>query len=280
MEGGYEMLRTIVTTLNTIWRRTGGVVELRDGDIGALMTYWATSNEAHRNGEMLDWRSVMGRHTGMVLASHPHLQWNVAGMKIRKRRRYPAAVGPVMRRRAARNLELAGRVARLGEYAEEYALDVLESSVINSYDVEEGKVGENVRIAKPNRDEEFAAERVIVSQQSGRGGWRDEDSFCKQVAVGYLFAGSERTARAYLKDGGRVAVSAGGTFQKKICRGLNLLAGRTSEDKPLNQGFFVCSEKYWSHIETVLRQTRNGVLRQTELGFAVAQRAIAMGALI
>jgi hypothetical protein len=284
-EGGMAMLQTIITSCNDVWRRLGGELGWRRSDIAAALEYWSTTNATYREtGVVIDWRAILSERFGMALAAYPDMQWVAKGGRLVQRFRYPVAVGPVLLKRARRNLQAVGRVAGLGKYAKEYAEDVLQSSVERSVELENVDVlrdvacGDHSGERLHHRELQRAARQVVDRCLAGRGGWRDKDKFSVQMAVNYLFAGSERVARASVKNGTeRYSVRGPDSMRKNVFRGLDILAGRTSVVKAKKNQSFVCAEKYWTHIEVILREYEPLCVVQRWLGHLVAREAIARG---
>lgn len=280
LEGGHEAVRTIVTIMNTIWRRLGGTIYVRRSDIEGMIAYWSQSNESYRNGDRHDWRAHMCGKFGLSLAAFPEMRWNLVKGQVVKKMRYQVKVGRMMLKRSARNLELAGRVEGLGEYAQEYAEDMLACSVQHSFTLEEVKLSGAEEMPENSRYEDWLAKKVVDHCHSGQGGWRDEDDFCKQVAIGYLFAGSERVAKASVATGRSYAVRGSDGMREKVFRGLDLLSDKIRGDKPIVKESLVCAEKYWAHAELLIRDFKNTPIIQRVLGYAIARIAIASGELM
>jgi hypothetical protein len=278
-EGGTGMVKSIVDGCNTLWRRAGGHLGWRRSDVSVLLEYWSTSNEKFRNGKTTQWELHMAAgQDGYILCAYPDLRWKVQMRKVENRQRYPLEVGPILLRRARRNLHQAARAQEAYVYAEEYAKDVIECSVVRSGDVTGKVIGKADQLPDPSPSEQMVAEFAIKNCQKGRGGWRNEDAFSKEVVVGHYFAGSERVARAYLRDG-RVPVGHCRPRMREIlARGISLLAGKTRELVPLGAKYYCCAEKYWSHVELFLqRATNTHGCDPSVVGLAIARLAIETG---
>jgi hypothetical protein len=282
-QGGIETLRTIVSVTNTVWRRQGGVLGWRESDLAAYLAYWCVTNAGHKEQYSLDWRAVLSERGGMMFGAFPAMQWEVKRGKFVRTARHKVEIGPVLLKRARRNLKAVARFQDPGRYAKEYAQDLLACSVEHGTDfvgvevVPALECGKTVKEQELGMPVEVAAGQVVKRCLEGRHGWQDEDGFAEQMAVNHVFAGSESVARAYLADGGKAVVCAQSSLRFKIARGMNLLAGKTSKDVSLKNQNFVCAEKYWSHIEVILRKM--GELAQTQrwLGLRVAQKALQAG---
>jgi len=285
-EGGIEAIRTIVSSANGVWRRQGGRLGWRRSDLGAMLDYWSTSNRRFKDEGAVDWRAQLSERFGLALGMYPDMQWNAAGGRVVRRRRYDVEVGPHMLKRARRNLTVVGRVPKLGRYAAEYAKDMVASGVVQSYDLEDVEIattapcdGAGLTWAQ-NMMAHRGAARVVKRCLAGHGGWQDKDTFSVQMTVNHLFAGSESVARACVKDMSFFSVRGTENLRTNVARGLKLLAGTTSIDKSLCKQQFVCAEKYWAHIEILLREQDECVALQRWIGFLVADYAIAAGELI
>jgi len=285
-EGGVEAIRTVISSANGVWRRQGGNLGWRRSDLSAMLEYWATSNRKFKDEGAVDWRAQLSERFGMALGMYPDMQWDVIGGRVVRRRRYDVEVGPHMLKRARRNLNKVGRVPRLGRYAAEYAKDMVASGVTQSYDLD----GAEVRHAEPcdgagltwaqDAMARRGAAKVVRRCLAGHGGWQDKDTFSVQMTVNHLFAGSESVARACVKDISFFSVRGAENLRTNVARGLKLLAGETSVDKSLCKQQFVCAEKYWAHIEVLLREQGECVALQRWIGFLVAEYAISAGELI
>jgi hypothetical protein len=281
-EGGSESTKTINDIVNTIWRRQGGKIGLRKSDVTGLMDYWATSNrEFKRTGERGDWRILFSDRGGLSSAPFPEMRWSVTGGKFSRKLRYDVEPGPIMKKRAARNLEVVGRVSGIGRYAAEYAQDLVECSVLISVDVGEANVMAHKSVHAT--EQQIYEQKVMASGARhnclrGKGGWRDEDKFAELATINYLFAGSERTARAAVADGINIVVDRMRRMGETIRRGLDLIAGRTSKINPRLNRKLICHERYWKHVELLL-QERNSkeAIDQHSVGRLIAEAAIADG---
>ncbi|BBZ90078.1 RNA dependent RNA polymerase [Diatom RNA virus 1] len=277
-EGGVAMCRAIVDGCNAVWRRAGGTLGWRESDIAVLLEYWGTSNAHYKEKGSTDWRLHLDQRSKQVIAAYPGMRWISHHKKTDTRARYPLEIGATLIKRARRNLNRAARAPDLMPYARQYAEDVIECSVERSSDY----IGTVLRAAPPvpeeAPEEEWAAQNVVKRCRDGKGGWRNEDEFAKEVVVGHYFAGSERVARAYLKDGLRPVGHCSPRMVETLSRGIDLLAGKTRESIPLAARCYCCAEKYWSHIEHYLQSVRIKVpIHHELLGLLVAKRAIALG---
>jgi hypothetical protein len=246
------MIKSIVSGANTVWRRSGGKLGWRQQDLEGLLAYWASTNAQARDGKSGDWRLYFASQDALHIAAYPKICFKVANRKRDVTSRYDAEVGPILLKRSRRNLHRVARVVGAEAYAPEYARDLLECSIERSDTFVAGDVLERVPIEVITRNEEYLVERVHTLMNAGYGGWRDQDAFAKEVAVGYLFAGSERVARAYVRDHG-IGISVPEGLRDIVERGLKQLAGEPCQFSPLSAGYYVCAERYWSHIERVLQ---------------------------
>lgn len=282
-QGGVETIRTIVSIANTVWRRLGGVLKWRESDMGALLQYWCVTNAGYRNSEPVDWRALLSERGGLLIAAHPSMQWRVIGGRYVRTMRHRVEVGPTLLKRARRNLNAMARIPDPGRYAGEYAQDMLACAVEHGVDMTNVKVAPTVPCGQAELELEMAKEvayssRVIVRRCiQGEHGWEDSDSFCEQVAINYLYAGSESAARKHIASGEPIFLGARGKLRSKVLRGIDLLAGRTSKDVALKTQNFACAEKYWSHIEVALRKVGSLIRVQRWLGLQVALEALKTG---
>jgi hypothetical protein len=218
-----------------------------------------------------------------MFGAYPDMQWKVVKGRFVQTARHRVEVGPVLLKRARRNLNAIARFQEPARYAEEYAKDLLSCSVEHGTDFVGVEVVETPPCGTSEVEQllamptDSAARQVVQRCLAGRHGWQDEDGFAEQMAINHVFAGSEAVARAYLAGGGRAVVCAQGGLRFKVARGMNLLAGKTSKDAALKTQSFVCAEKYWSHIEVVLRKMGELVQNQRWLGLRVAQKALQAG---
>lgn len=277
-EGGVAQVKAIVSAANTVWRRAGGTLGWRQQDLAALIAYWAASNEQYREKETVDWRSHLAEGSGLMCAAYPDMVWRVSGRKVDRRRRYPLEAGPTLLKRARRNLQRTARAVGAEKYAAEYAEDLLENSVEQSTVIVAGTVREPAPLVEPCVETKFLARKVVEACLSGRPGWRNEDQFAVQFVVGYAFSGSERVARAYLKDGLRPYFSITESLLEVAERGISILAGKTCEDAKQSASYYVCAEKYWNHVEQIMRNEPAYMrLDSRSVGMAIAREAIALG---
>jgi hypothetical protein len=285
-EGGAEMVKTIVTTINDVWRRQGGSVKWRRADISAMLTYWSTSNEEFRLRGEIDWRGLISERFGMAVAAYPEMQWIAEGGEMIRRTRHKIEIGRHMLKRARRNLQAVGRVPGIGDYAEGYAKDMVASGVEHSTDVKGIKVRQDVPCGEHEYEKEahdmlqIGASRVVDRCLKGALGWVNKDEFSVQVVVNHLFGGSETVARAYVRDNEYISLRGSARLRDNLRRGLSLMAGRTSMDKPKLRQDLVCAKKYWPHVESFLRDKPSCIHAQRWLGFLVARRAMDQGELI
>jgi hypothetical protein len=275
-EGGRGMVKSIVGGCNTVWRRSGGRLGWRESDVSALLAYWAATNAQGRNGTVVDWRLYFGVQDSLHIGAYPTILYQTQDRKRVVESRYEVAVGDVMLRRSRRNLQRVARVPDAHEYARGYAEDVLECSVERSDTFVKGRIVERVEEESGSRDDAFIAQQAVKSLHRGAGGWRDRDEFAKEVTVGYLFAGSERVARAYTRDHGiRASVPSG--LREVVERGLGVLAGKTCRSQKLAADYYVCSERYWSHVEGILQGGMFSHVRHRAVGRCIAALCIAQG---
>jgi hypothetical protein len=218
-----------------------------------------------------------------MFGAYPDMRWNVKRGSFVRTARHRVEIGPTMLKRARRNLNAVARFVDPGRFAREYAQDLIQCGVEQGVDMvdvaveETAPCGESAIERQLDVPAELEARRVVKQCLTGRHGWQDADGFSEQVAINYMYAGSERVARAHIASGDTIIVQAYGKLRQKVLRGMNLLAGRTSKDVALKNQQFVCAEKYWAHIEIALRKKGDLTKIQQWLGLRVARKALAAG---
>lgn len=275
-EGGFGMLASIASGVNTVWRRAGGKMGWRPSDLACLCEYWAASNAQHKVGVAVDWRLVF-REGGLMFGAYPEMQYTTNGVRTERRGRYRVEVGPVLLSRARRNLLATAPADNVEEHAGAYARDLLESSVAHSHIITAGQITGVSPPRVATLEEETVARNAVKACLKGFKGWQSEDKKAIEVTVGSLFGGSERVAREYLLAGKWPSKTFSERIIERIQRGLYLLAGLTCEDKPIRAEYYVCSEKYLGHIELELRRNRSLHVRHDVLGLQLARYAMSMG---
>jgi len=276
-EGGGSMIKSIVSGANTVWRRAGGKTGWRESDMAVLCAYWASTNAQFRENRVVDWRVHFGTDAPLMFAAYPTQGWGLREVKRDVVARYDVKAGEILQRRARRNLQLGARAQGAEKYAVEYTVDLLECAVERSVELSGAVVGSAKVLPPVSEVVRFVATQAYSAAQAGVPGWRDEDAFAKQMAVGYLFAGSERVGRAYLKDGLRPVVRCSSKVVHVLERGIKLLAGKTRGVISLCASYYVCAEKYWSHVEAVMQRHRVGQLCHKNVGLVIAREAIRRG---
>jgi hypothetical protein len=282
-EGGVESIRAIVDITNDVWRRQGGSFGWRQSDMTAVLEYWATSNSEFSERGATDWRVLFSERFGLASAPFPELRWSCLGGKITRKLRHRVDIGPYMLKRSRRNLAAVGRAPGVANYAREYAQDMIASGVEHSTDVSGVSINYAPVVGSATIEIEndqmlaCAANEIVDRCLSGKLGWTDRDEFSMQMTVNHLFGGSESVARAYVQDHDSISVSGSAKLRENVKKGLLLLAGKTSIEKPKLRQNLVCAKKYWPHVETYLQGRDLSQSVQCWLGFHVARVAIERG---
>lgn len=282
-EGGMEMLKTVVTGINDIWRRQGGKIEWRRSDIEAILAFWSASNEGFRLRGSVDWRAVLSERFGLSVGPYPEMRWTATGGKVVRKKRYNVEIGPGLLKRSRRNLQAVGRAPGVYAYAKEYATDMIMSSVEMSADMIGVKVAPACPLGESDAERRLhrvlvqGAKRVVGNCLQGRQGWQDRDEFDRQVTINHLFAGSESVALSYVKTQTSISLRGAHKLRENISHGLKILAGKTSVDKPKLKCDLVCAKKYWPHVEIYLREAAIPRICQGILGRLVATEAMWRG---
>jgi hypothetical protein len=276
-EGGFGQIKAIVNGFNTFWRRSGGRTAFREADVRALLAYWQDSNLSNRDVsvEKGRWEAALAPGDGLTVLAFPGLFFDVEGREHVRRARYPVAAGDILRKRARRNL-LAVAVRGAEHYAEEYVDDLMQSAVEQSDVVTCAHVGARAPVTLTSA-ESVIADEVVRRYKRGLRAWRSEDQKCKEMVVGQLFAGSERVAESFVADKRPVVKEYRMSVLNRINRGLKVLAGITSDLKTVRARYYACSDHYWGHIESVLRDWSISKVSHAALGHAISRRAVLLG---
>ena len=275
LEGGHSQVSAIADGWNTIWRRSGGTTCLRVSDAEAIVAYWNLCNCDYRGGVTANWRRHLSTagSSGLQFLAFPTLAWTG---KLRTKRvlRHPETVGPVLLRRATRNL-FSEAVAGAHVYNREYADDLMMSALQVS-DVDNGSaVGPPLDVSELTEAERvdvaYGARMIADSITSHALVPRDEMAEAAEAVCGLHFAGSSSVASAFAKAGGRVFGRMSDRVRNVTGLGMDILSGKTRVVKMPEFGYAPFPSEWWGHA----RRLTDGAYASGRMMWLVARASVA-----
>jgi hypothetical protein len=165
----------------------------------------------------------------------------------------------------------------LGPYYREFTEDVLEVSANKWVEVE------IISALKWVTDRRIEAKRVLECGHRVVRHWKensepyvDEASEEKLAAVGALFGGSERVAKAYLKEHDWCPTTAHPT-DSKVAMGVSVLQKEAMYDKIAYSPFITAPDEWLPYVRLVIAEESLSIPEAVALGAVVGQFAAAAG---
>lgn len=203
---GPQMLRGLVESVNTWFRRNGYKSTRRLEDVQNLLTYWGTTTTQHELGVITPWAVALlpeqSGGLGCILAKWP---WLTATGSVKLERRWRVSPPP------APNLAstLRGKMCKISAldlepYSVEYATDFLAAAAEEEVDVVVYYPVQVVQLKNPIGADmatiDFICNQVMCGVRGEHLPSLPADQLAAELAVGALFGGSYLVARAYLRD--------------------------------------------------------------------------------